>query len=273
MTVTGQHGQAGLLPKMTCSMLPNCNIEFLDTQVTGAVFMVMKTFGEWPIPSNPDIAAKVKCVATHGGMIVDTMGLGKTYLALLYLSFLAVHSPPRQWFKPSLILAPSGVVLQQWVDAIYRHFPDLRLIVAHGEKSIDPKVANTWVSAAAMKKAPSNLTLWPRHLQYIFDKTDRNAAATVVISTYETFASRTIEQSEVARPGKKPKVQYNSKWPDVFGTLLLDEGHKLRHYWTRIYAAVKGLNADVHWFLTATPVVNSSLVGSILSYRYEMRRR
>lgn len=37
----------------------------------------------------------------------------------------------------------------------------------------------------------------------------------------------------------------------------------------RIYAAVKDLNADIHWFVTATSVVNSSRVTLRCSYKYE----
>lgn len=150
-------------------MLPNCNVEFLDSQVTGAAFMVMKTFGGWPTQTDTDLETEVRCVSTHGGMIVDTMGLGKTYLALLFINFVAVHGPAEEPYKPTLILAPSGVVLHQWVNAIYRHFPDLRVIVAHGDKPVDPKFAGSWVSGAAMREASPIFRLWPQSLQYIFD--------------------------------------------------------------------------------------------------------
>lgn len=67
---------------------------------------------------------------------------------------------------------------------------------------------------------------------------------------------------------KRPK-KYRSKWEGIFHLVVLDEGHKLRHWWMRTYAVVKGLRASVHWFLTATPIVNSSLVSSFVSYPYE----
>lgn len=61
--------------------------------------------------------------------------------------------------------------------------------------------------------------------------------------------------------GKRTKVSYKSKWKNLIGIAILDEGHKLRHWYIKMFAAVKGLAATVHWFITATPVVNSPLVG------------
>lgn len=272
MVQTGLHGQSKILPKFQSLLLPNCKVEFLDSQVTGAVYMVQKTYGGFPELDDDrgrcDAAKKLESLATFGGIIVDTMGLGKTYLALLYLNLMAVHGR-RDSHRPSLILTPSGIVLSQWAIAISKSFPDLNLIVAHGGKPTSLKYANAWVSGKAMEMAPTNLSKWPRALRYVFDKTDPRASRTVILSSYETFASRTLTTILEQIPGRKDKTIYRSNWNGVFECAILDEGHKLRHPWTKTYAAVKGLSVDTHWFLTATPVVNSSLVGLTISYQYE----
>lgn len=57
-------------------------------------------------------------------------------------------------------------------------------------------------------------------------------------------------------------------WKGVFSTVVLDKGHKLKHPWTRSYAAVKGLEANYHRFLTVTPVVNNSKAGDLSQYQH-----
>jgi SNF2 family DNA or RNA helicase len=116
-----------------------------------------------------------------------------------------------------------------------------------------------------MTQAPEKLSHWPKNLCYVFDTSNPQSAKTILLSTYDTFASRTLNTVFEKREGKKDRKRYMSKWKNIFNVVILDEGHKLRHPWTKIYAAVKGLMAEIHWFLTATPVVNSSVVGYSLS--------
>lgn len=66
------------------------------------------------------------------------MGFGKTLTALLFLTYCALIAAADRWpnqmgIKPTLAIVPSGVVLHQWRDAI-KLFPNLLLIVAHGDK-------------------------------------------------------------------------------------------------------------------------------------------
>ena len=90
MTQSLLRGSAKQLPKFRCSALPACQIEFLDTQATGAVFMTQKTLGYVPVSETADYeteqaAANLKCLATGGGIVADTMGLGKTFIVFLFI--------------------------------------------------------------------------------------------------------------------------------------------------------------------------------------------
>jgi hypothetical protein len=118
------------------------------------------------------------------------------------------------------------------MDAIRDRFADLLLIVAHGEKP-EPKYAELWVSSTAMKQAPKNRKHWPDKFNYIFDPNDSKASKTVMLSTYDTFASRTIITTMEKRDKKKDRKRYVSKWNGVFNMVFLDEGHKLRHHGLR----------------------------------------
>ena len=99
----------------------------------------------------------------------------------------------------------------------------------------------------------------------MFDEDDPAASRIILLSTYDTFANRTT--AIIEKSGTKKKT-YTLTWKGVFDTVVLDEGHKLRHPWTRAYARVKGLEARHHWFLTATPVVNNSKAGDLSPYQH-----
>ena len=60
------------------------------------------------------------------------------------------------------------------------------------------------------------------------------------------------------------KPIFISKWKGVFSTVMLDEGHEVRHVMTRLHASILLLQAPINWFLTATPIVNSAFVSPLL---------
>ena len=54
---------------------------------------------------------------------------------------------------------------------------------------------------------------------------------------------------------------FKTKWKGCFGIVICDEGHHIRHVHTKIHASMTQLEAKVYWFLTATPIMNTALVG------------
>jgi hypothetical protein len=105
------------------------------------------------------------------------------------------------------------------------------------------------------------LTLWPTHLKYIFDTTDPKASRTVFISTYDTMSERCLDdRAEIDKETGKEKTVIFNKWAGVFRIIAMDEGHRLRHPGTRGAKMIKTFQAEVFWFITATPTVNSPLV-------------
>lgn len=114
---------------------------------------------------------------------------------------MAMYGPKLQ-HKPNLVLASNGVVLSQWLDATYQNFPDLRIFLTHGEKPTDAKFSNCWVPAYAMRQAPADLRPWPEHLQNIFDVANLKSSRAIVLSTYDTFANRTVVTTMKLRTGR-----------------------------------------------------------------------
>lgn len=86
-----------------------------------------------PIGYDAPEGTGLKSLVTHGGIVIDTMGLGKTFLSLLFVNYLASYR------KTSLHKPPNGVVLNQWLKAItllLPRFGDKSLL--HGGKKTFP---------------------------------------------------------------------------------------------------------------------------------------
>lgn len=57
MKKSGTHGRASDL------LTFNCKVEFLDSQVNGAVFMLQKSDGQVPVDTHSQIELKLQCTA------------------------------------------------------------------------------------------------------------------------------------------------------------------------------------------------------------------
>lgn len=285
MKAVGHHGRAKELKTFTCLLLPRCTYTFLDTQINGAAFMLQRTHGyipvarEWAEKSEVAAALEIlKSVKTYGGIVADIPGLGKTATALLYMCLDAlyathVNEKGQVDHRPFLLLVPSGPVFNQWLQLITKHFNDLHLIISVGSRAPEPRFDRMWISSTAMQEAPHTLNRWPQHLKYVFDHQDPKASRTVILSTYDTHAERSIKTTF-----RKPKIGeshlvhwmesekkfvvpvYSSHLENVLRAVILDEGHRARNPLTKLHQSVAQLRSPVHWFLTATPIINDNLV-------------
>ncbi|KFY97411.1 hypothetical protein V500_02085 [Pseudogymnoascus sp. VKM F-4518 (FW-2643)] len=221
--------------KVTLTSIPGCKIEFLESQLTGAVFMLMKTLGHIPVPVDaPDdvkeAASTLIDLATGGGMLVDGMGLGKTYTAILFLVYYVLYATKDQKIPPACC----------------------------GDKPAKPQDRVRWISATAMRDAPSKLEYWPHGYEYIWDQSDPRASNVVVLSSPETWAGRTIDEEYIYNESSgKEELVYSSSCQGLFGVAILDEGHRFRSMHTQMFHALQCLKTEFHWFLTGTPVINS----------------
>lgn len=225
--------------------------------------MLLKTLGYIPVPADaPDdvkeAASTLIDLATGGGMLVDGMGLGKTYTAILFLVYYILYAMGnRTAYKPHLILVPSGVVLKQWLDSL-AHFPQLVVLSCYGERPAKSQDRIRWISATAMRDAPSKLEYWPRGFEYVWDQNDPRAANVVILSSPETWAGRTLDEEYIYNESTGiEELVYSSSCRGLFEIAILDEGHRYRSMNTQMFHALKHLNAQYHWFLTGTPVINN----------------
>ena len=96
MVYKSKHPPAQILDKNYRIFWPKCFIAFLDTQINGAMYMTQRTCGIIPITKAmrqasavQATAAKLQNIKTFGGWVMDTMGLGKTFTSLLFLTYYA----------------------------------------------------------------------------------------------------------------------------------------------------------------------------------------
>ncbi|KAK4209644.1 P-loop containing nucleoside triphosphate hydrolase protein [Rhypophila decipiens] len=171
-----------------------------------------------------------------GGILADEMGLGKT---LTMLAAVAESVPASDAFRrensltarpqsgATLVIAPSALVLEEWLSDIQDHLISrhLRILTHHG---------------GSKAKTAEDL------LEY-----------DIVLSTYATLA--TDLRGGVA-------VLYQVTWfRGVFA--YTDAAHYIRHDQTRQFQAAVNLSAKFRWCLTGTPIHNSLTdLGSLISF-------
>ncbi len=185
-----------------CTALPRCTASFLDSQVTAAAFILQRTFGVIPIDQERrkdkavrDAATRLQSVRTRGGIVADVTGLGKTDESLLALSYLALYGEHSgREHRPHLLAVPNGPVLGQWADKIFEQYGDLDLIISSDERPTRSRYEEHWVSATAMREAPTSVRNWPSHLHYVFNLEDRRASRTVILTPYDSHAARTLDE-------------------------------------------------------------------------------
>ncbi|KAG8729374.1 hypothetical protein FRC12_021024, partial [Ceratobasidium sp. 428] len=183
----------------------------------------------------------------HGGIMSDSMGLGKS-LTFLALIITTKKTQPAGYDNPTLIVCPLSV-LSNWESQIAQHCTSgtLSTYTYYG--------ANRNVDAEVLK------------------------AYDVVLTTYQTVSAdfeaiggfKTVEQltAETAARTKKRKVEkvdkglFEIKWKRV----VLDEAHQIRNPKTKVAQSVSALDGYYRWAVSGTPIVNSpSDLGSLLTF-------
>lgn len=260
------HDRQQTLAKYVLKSLPTVKIKPLGHQITAVIWMILKAYGYIVAPTKEGQAAaeKLKAIRTFGGVLVDNMGLGKTFTSLIYLEWVIQNFTPTTpgSYKPHLILAPAGPVIEQWRQDILKNFKGINLILAYGDSPPDAASSVKWISSKAMSGYPKNIAKFPAGLRYIFDRDNKMAAKTVILTSYDTLAGRTLKKPRRQPGNNKPfkPADWIGKWRGVFHTVMLDEGHKVRNPLTNIHVAVARLNARHHWFITGSPIQNRSSV-------------
>jgi hypothetical protein len=265
-----KHDQTRIFEKYRVIVIFNCQLNFLNSQLNEVVFMLQKTLNNIFFASKlinnenaMNIITRFKIVQTFEDIIIDIMRLRKTYLALLFLNYVVMHCSFDESHKFTLIFISSKVVLNQWVKAIRNHFSTLKFIIAHDERT-DSRYVDSWVKTTTMKKIFKKLLHWSSKFENVFEQSERSVSRTMILFTYDIFVNRIVNTVMKKRFEKKNKKRYVSKWTLRFDIVILNEDHKLQHFWIKIFVVVRELQIDIHWFFTATFIINNFMINDLL---------
>jgi hypothetical protein len=269
----------------------------LASQITGALHMLMRTCGEFPLSEEqrkPENKAKFEQILKDlnypspkvgGGFLEDSPGMGKTLTTLAFFDWWSRHAShvdeiDRTCYRPTMLLTPDGHVLRQWAETINKDFPGIKLIVVKPGEDWDDwnedefkAIRFDYVDRSAIVRPETH---WPPGLDYVWNVTDKRAARVIIVAPYSTMRSRLVQTekhtdaaAEVYPDAKPENWCYNRKkkqwesydvprfWLRKLAMALLDEGHIARNDKRQLHWVLRGLQARVNWYLSATPMVNS----------------
>ncbi|KAI1645923.1 SNF2 family N-terminal domain-containing protein [Daldinia loculata] len=167
----------------------------------------------WLIQQEEDIHKK-------GGILADTMGLGKTVQAL---ALILAHPSKDHAHKTTLIVAPLSL-LKQWereIQTKVKPAHKLKTVILHGQ----------------MKRG---MTV-PKLLTY-----------DVVLTTYGTIIS---EYKNLPNMKKKPLILANNV---IFHRVILDEAHSIKNRQAKASVAVSRIKSTYRLCMTGTPFMNKA---------------
>ncbi|BCS05336.1 DEAD/DEAH box helicase [Aspergillus luchuensis] len=175
-------------------------------------------------------------VGPLGGILADTMGLGKTVTTLSTILSTLDHS--EEWVKKrtnsqvsgtkgakaTLIVVPNEALMEQWLDEIRSKFI--------------PGTFDHCKYHGSSRKASIRT----------FEEFD------IVLTTYGTISTEFAER-------ESPIYQTD------FFRIVLDEAHNIKSRSTRIHEAACNISADRRWCLTGTPIQNDlDDLGALVSF-------
>ena len=277
--------ETGRLP---WSLNPDSRVSLYPWLINGVVALMLKLVGFIAMrskmlaehrkkPSIMDTIKKVTAdgvVHTHGAILSDQTGMGKTILVLFLLSWLVEnHTFPAGQNLPTLVAAPQMLV-EEWASAAQKFIPRLKIAIMFADSSrfANPELVGRVISTKFTKELPS-MSECPTWLLPAWEDPDaRNPW--VVFASIDTLMMRAVHvveardkekiQVKVIDPNtgetsiamRYPKI-FRRKLKGKFGTVVVDECHRLRNKKTMIWYAIKVLLGNRHLMMSATPQISA----------------
>ncbi|KAL2066010.1 hypothetical protein VTL71DRAFT_2081 [Oculimacula yallundae] len=174
--------------------------------------------------------------APHGGILADSMGLGKTVQTLACM----VGNPPgdgdlRRGVKAQLIVGPA-TICSQWIDEIR----------VHVQEKIFPKIiyykAASDLSVAVLEDADIVVASYNTVCRQ-FPFPDKEGKMEIARDGYQSWSDKAVENMGVL---------HLVNWYRV----VLDEAHNIKNNSSRTSLACQNLKSVYRWCLTGTPLLN-----------------
>ena len=105
----------------------------------------------------------------------------------------------RAIYKPIFIAAPQNLI-RQWAREIKFEWPLFELVISYDDGQMEAALAEHVVSSSAVRTWKEDTTLWPENLAYMLDPFDERNSRTIVLTTPETNAERSLVKTEIEHP-------------------------------------------------------------------------
>ncbi|KAI0521787.1 P-loop containing nucleoside triphosphate hydrolase protein [Xylaria bambusicola] len=245
----------------------------LDHQVTGIVWLLSRLFGDLPTlkckdPLEGTLCSNIQSLADadnrdrlkgpkyFGGILADSMGLGKTLIVVALVNILisqGLNTMRRKNGKiehlPILLIAPNATVACQWVQEFKNVLDEstLHQIILSGPGL--EEITNT------VHLDRESFNQWPAPLCYVWDKNDSRASKVIIITTMESWAGRTCSFKADQDQGGWSSTFTRKK--RSFSLVIVDEAYKVKNHRTKNWRSVYLLKRQFTLLITATPCMNS----------------
>ncbi|KAJ2987359.1 hypothetical protein NUW58_g4554 [Xylaria curta] len=309
MTECGQYGPSKLaiwkspfIPKLDNQ---DGRRGLLSHQVTAIVWLLSRLFGDLPeltykdstteslhsnivTQSDRENRDRLKGPKYFGGILADSMGLGKTLVTVALVDLLirqklnvvqAEDGPPKH--RPILLIAPNATVANQWVQEFLQVTSKnvLRHIVVSGP-GLEPPPSQPRVVHLDL----DNFRRWPANIKYMWDEGNPRASKVVLIMTMESWATRTCVREKFEKnknegdvcesesdegdtydrdsyeEDQNPKLEWTSSFAKEgrgFSLVIVDEAYKVKNRSTKNWRSVYLLERQFTLLITATPCMNT----------------
>ncbi|GAP84518.1 putative SNF2-like protein [Rosellinia necatrix] len=244
----------------------------LDHQVTAIVWILSRLFGHLPrltymnpaaeppssnITTQADISdrKRLKGPRYFGGILADSMGLGKTLIVVALINLLISQrlnvvraQDGTSQHRPILLIAPNPTVANQWVEELEQVIDEsiLPRIVVSG-----PGLEPPSYRPRVVYLCPKTFQKWPTFLKYIWDETNTEASKVVIVMTMESWAHRTCTAD-----GKEWSSSFTQQ-NRGFSLVIIDESYKVKNPSTKNWRSIYLLERQFTLLITATPCMNT----------------
>ncbi|KAI0974205.1 P-loop containing nucleoside triphosphate hydrolase protein [Xylaria arbuscula] len=274
MTQCGQYGRSNSTVWKS-PFIPNLNNAdgrrgLLDHQVTAIVWLLSRLFGDLPLLNYNDPSGKprsnketisdfdnfnsLRGPKYFGGILADSMGLGKTLITVALVDLLisqglnVVRTKKIVKHRPIILMAPNATVANQWIQEWKQVIDEsiLHQIIVSGPglEAADDEHRVVYLGRESLKQ-------WPACLSYVWDENNEQASKVVFIVTMESWATRTCIS------GEEGWVSTFTTEKRKFSLVIVDEAYKVKNHKTKNWRSVYLLERQFTLLITATPCMNS----------------
>ncbi|EPE28424.1 P-loop containing nucleoside triphosphate hydrolase [Glarea lozoyensis ATCC 20868] len=173
----------------------------------------------------------------HGGLLADSMGLGKT---IETIACITANPPPEtdivRGVQATLVVVPAGLVVQ-WHEEIIKHRES-----GHLKKILMYKSSKSNVSKEILESLDIVICSYQEVMkQFPFPDTQD------MIDLARVHPGRWLTRS-----GEEAGLLHQINWYRV----VLDEAHLIKNYYSKTSIACQNLKSIYRWCLTGTPLMN-----------------